>query len=98
MRKELKIDPAMKELWPDTKVGCFWYRVNVEQKNEALWSYLKKEIYKQVKDAIFDYGVNEIPNIKESRAAYKAFGKDPQPLPGLLGSADPEDRPGERAV
>lgn len=77
MRKELKIDPAMKELWPDTKVGCFWYRVNVEQKNEALWSYLKKEIYKQVKDAIFDYGVNEIPNIKESRAAYKAFGKDP---------------------
>ena len=23
MRKELKIDPAMKELWPDTKVGCF---------------------------------------------------------------------------
>ena len=39
MRKELKIDPAMKELWPDTKVGCFWYRVNVEQKNEALWSY-----------------------------------------------------------
>ena len=32
---------------------------------------------KKTKDEIFDYGINEIPNIKESRAAYKAFGKDP---------------------
>ena len=98
MRKELKIDPAMKELWPDTKVGCFWYRVNVEQKNEALWSYLKKEIYKQVKDAIFDYGVNEIPNIKESRAAYKVSGYVPFPESNGQPIHPPEDRPGERAV
>ena len=38
---------------------------------------MKKDIFKKAKDAIFDYGVNEIPNIKESRMAYKAFGKDP---------------------
>lgn len=42
--------------------------------------YLKKDIFKKAKDAIFDYGVNEIPNIKESRMAYKAFGKDPSRL------------------
>ena len=58
-------------------MGCLQYRVKVEKKNEELWEYLKKDIFRKTKDEIFDYGVNEIPNIKESRAAYKAFGKDP---------------------
>ena len=75
--KHLQIDPDMKSLWPATRVGCFQYKVRVEKKNEELWQYLKKEIFKKAKDAIFDYGINEIPNIKESRQAYKAFGKDP---------------------
>ncbi len=75
--KHLQIDPNMKALWPATRVGCFQYSVQVEKKNEEMWKYLKKEIFKKVKDAIFDYGINEIPNIKESRQAYKAFGKDP---------------------
>ena len=77
MRKNLVIDSRMKEAWPAVRVGCLQYQVQVEKKNPELWAYLKKEIYKKAKDAIFDYGVNEIPNIKESRAAYKAFGKDP---------------------
>ena len=77
MRKNLVIDSRMKELWPAVRVGCLQYQVQVEKKNPELWAYLKKEIYKKAKDAIFDYGINEIPNIKESRAAYKAFGKDP---------------------
>ena len=77
MRKELRIDEEMKKLWPATRVGCLQYRVKVEKKNEELWEYLKKDIFRKTKDEIFDYGVNEIPNIKESRAAYKAFGKDP---------------------
>lgn len=77
MRKKLVIDSAMKELWPAVRVGCLQYKVAVEKKNVEMWKYLKKDIFRKVKDAIFDYGVNEIPNIKESRAAYKAFGKDP---------------------
>lgn len=77
MAKKLTIDANMKELWPAVRVGCFQYKVRVERKNEQMWEYLKKDIFKKTKDRIFDYGVNEIPNIKESRAAYKAFGKDP---------------------
>lgn len=77
MRKQVIIDPDMKILWPAVRVGCLQYKVKVEKKNEDMWKYLKKDVFKKVKDAVFDYGVNEIPNIKESRAAYKAFGKDP---------------------
>lgn len=77
MRKQLVIDADMKELWPAVRVGCLKYRVKVEKKNDALWTYLKKDVFKKTRDAIFDYGINEIPNIRESRAAYKAFGKDP---------------------
>ena len=75
--KHLIIDKTMKEIWPDTRVGCLQYRVKVEKKNEELWKYLKKDIFKKTRDAIFDNGINEIPNVKESRAAYKVFGKDP---------------------
>ncbi len=75
--KHLQIDLEMKTLWPATRVGCFQYQVNVEKKNEEMWKYLKKDIFRKAKDAIFDYGINEIPNIKEARQAYKAFGKDP---------------------
>lgn len=77
MKKTLAIDKELKALWPATRVGCLQYKVKVEKKNEEMWRYLKKEILKKTKDDIFDYGVNEIPNIKESRMAYKAFGKDP---------------------
>ena len=71
--KSLRIDPDMKEKWPQTRVGCLQYQVKVEKKNEDMWSYLKKDVFKKTRDAIFDYGVNDIPNIKESRLAYKAF-------------------------
>lgn len=77
MKKNLTIDPSMKALWPAVRVGCFQYKVKVEKKNEDMWKYLKKDIFRKTKDNIFDYGINEIPNIKESRGAYKAFGKDP---------------------
>ena len=77
MSKHITIDAQMKEKWPHTRVGCFQYKVTVEKKNEDMWKYLKKDIFKKTKDNIFDYGVNDIPNIKESRMAYKAFGKDP---------------------
>ena len=45
--KHLIIDKTMKEIWPDTRVGCLQYRVKVEKKNEELWKYLKKDIFKK---------------------------------------------------
>ena len=77
MKKNIVIDKDMKKKWPAVRLGCIQYKVRVEKKNEGLWAYLKKDIYKKTRDAIFDYGINEIPNVRESRAAYKAFGKDP---------------------
>lgn len=69
-------------------MGCLQYRVKVEKKNEELWKYLKKDIFKKTRDAIFDNGINEIPNVKESRAAYKAFGKDEIKIEALPVLAD----------
>jgi DNA/RNA-binding domain of Phe-tRNA-synthetase-like protein len=77
MKLELVIDEAMKQKWQYTRVGCLQYRTEVQEKSEELWKHLKEKVYKNVRDNIFDYGIQEIPNIKESRAAYKAFGKDP---------------------
>lgn len=75
--KTIRIDEDMKRLWKDTRVGCLQYKVQVEKKNPELWTFMKQNTFKKVRDVLFDVGVNEAPNIKESRAAYKAFGKDP---------------------
>lgn len=96
--KHLIIDKTMKEIWPDTRVGCLQYRVKVEKKNEELWKYLKKDIFKKTRDAIFDNGINEIPNVKESRAAYKAFGKDPSRYRVSSEALHPPDRTGKGTI
>ena len=36
MKKNLTIDPSMKELWPAVRVGCFQYKVKVEKKNDVI--------------------------------------------------------------
>ncbi|MGC4018481.1 MAG: phenylalanine--tRNA ligase beta subunit-related protein [Muricomes sp.] len=77
MNLKLVIDETMKQKWKYTRVGCLQYRAEVKEKNDQLWKYLKEKVYPKVRDDIFDYGISEIPNIKESRAAYKVFGKDP---------------------
>ena len=77
MRKRITIDANMKALCPAVRMGCFQYKVKVDDKNEELWTYLKQDVYKKTLDAISAYGVNGMPNIKESRMAYKAFGKIP---------------------
>ena len=46
VRKNLVIDSGMKELWPAVRVGCLQYRVKVEKKNEEIWKYLKRDIFK----------------------------------------------------
>ena len=45
--KSLRIDPDMKEKWPQTRVGCLQYQVKVEKKNEDMWSYLKKDVFEK---------------------------------------------------
>ena len=38
--KSLRIDPDMKEKWPQTRVGCLQYQVKVEKKkaqSQILW-------------------------------------------------------------
>ncbi|MFV0361583.1 MAG: B3/4 domain-containing protein [Suipraeoptans sp.] len=75
--KNISIDSNMKSIWRYTRVGCLQYKVDVQNTNDDMWKYFKSEILKRVKNTIFDYDINDIPNIKESREAYKAFGKDP---------------------
>ena len=98
MRKNLVIDSGMKELWRAVRVGCLQYKVSVGEKNDEMWKYLKKDIFRKVKDDIFDHGVNEIPNIKEIKNVLKENPELNEPLPCIFGSADPEDRTGEGIV
>ena len=96
--KHLIIDKTMKEIWPDTRVGCLQYRVKVEKKNEELWKYLKKDIFKKTRDAIFDNGTNEIPNVKRIQGSIQSIRKGSEQIPCVFRGTDPPDRTGKGTI
>lgn len=71
------IDQNMKQLWPDSVLGCIQCKVNVEESPAELL----KEIddYCQVLQSTIEK-VPDLPKrdkIAQTRSAYKAFGKEP---------------------
>ena len=73
----LSIDDAVRNAWPETRLGCLLYTVEVRQRDDALWTNLETEAAPYLKTMLETTPLAQIPNLDESRKAYKAFGKDP---------------------
>ena len=73
----ISIDPALKRLWPEARLGCLLYTADVLPREDALWACLDAEVSPYLKTMLENTPLAEIPNLAESRQAYKAFGKDP---------------------
>lgn len=70
-------DPALRALWPGVGLGCLAWRAHVQPENPALWVFFAQEILPGLRQRLQDAPLAELPNLSESRLAYKAFGKDP---------------------
>lgn len=70
-------DPALKALWPGIGLGCLAWRACVLPENPALWAFFAAEILPALRQKLEGAPLAELPNLGESRRAYKAFGKDP---------------------
>lgn len=73
----ITIDSTLKELWPDSALGCIQCRVIVEESSKALLGELEQEC-RHIQSMIEK--VPDIPKrekIAATRSAYKAFGKEP---------------------
>lgn len=77
MLPDIHIDPELLARYPQTRLGCLAHMVSVEASREDLQRHLGEVTAPFLRQMLEATPLVEIPNLAESRAAYKAFGKDP---------------------
>lgn len=73
----VSIDNSLFETYPDIRLGLLEFNADVKNSDEGFWDYMNKEILPKVKESIEGMEWSEIPGVGGSRAAYKAFGRNP---------------------
>lgn len=77
MRYEVKIDENLFSVYPEIRLGLIRFRAEVKESDPRFWEYMDTEVLPDVRSAIDGKEWNEIPGVRGSRAAYKAFGRNP---------------------
>lgn len=89
------IDPSIKGAWPEARLGCFIYTADVRAREDSLWTCLENEVAPYLKTMLETTPLAQIPNLAESRKAYKAFGQGPRTLPRFVRIAVPPGAQGK---
>ena len=74
---EIKIDDQLFSVYPEIRLGVLHFQADVKESYPAFWEYMNSDVLPTVRDTIEGKEWSEIPGIRGSRAAYKAFGRNP---------------------
>ena len=77
MKYNITIDENLKSIYPEIRLGCLCFRAEVKEPDAAFWDFLNEKILPEVRAGIEGKEWGEIPGVRGSRAAYKAFGRNP---------------------
>lgn len=77
MKIKIKIDDQLYSVYPDIRLGLLQFQANVKESDKNFWECMNHTVLFQVQKTIEGKQWNEIPGVKGSRAAYKAFGRNP---------------------
>ena len=77
MQYGVKIDSKLRDIYTDIRLGIMQFTATVRKPDEQFWDYMNNEILPQIRQTIDGKEWGEIPGIRGSRAAYKAFGRNP---------------------
>ena len=77
MRYDVKINTDMKGVYPDIRLGLIRFRANVKAPDEKFWEYMKTHVFPEVRNKIEGKDWKDIPGVRGSRNAYRAFGRNP---------------------
>lgn len=77
MDKQVTIDPALLEVFPEIRLGCLSYRAQVQSENPALWAHLETDVLPKALQQMEEETLAGIEGIRCSRKAYQAFGRSP---------------------
>ena len=74
---EITVDPALKKLYPWTRLGCLHFEAEVLPPDEIFGRYLEEEVIPRVLAETEGKAWGEIRGIRGSRRAYRTFGWEP---------------------
>lgn len=74
---KIKIDDQLNSVYPDIRLGLLQFQADVKESDKNFWERMNHTVLSQVQKTIEGKQWNEIPGVKGSRAAYKAFGRNP---------------------
>lgn len=77
MNKKITIEQSLLNTYPEIRLGCLHFTAVVEPSSDTFWNYLDTEILPEIRINIEGKEWGEIPGVRGSRAAYKAFGRNP---------------------
>ena len=77
MKYEVLIDKNLLNVYPEIRLGLLRFKADIKGPDERFWSYMDNDIVPKVRSEIEGKEWSEISGIKGSRAAYKAFGRNP---------------------
>lgn len=74
---KIKIDDQLNSVYPDIRLGLLQFQADVKESDKNFWECMNHTVLPQVQKTIEGKQWNEISGVKGSRAAYKAFGRNP---------------------
>lgn len=77
MKYNVSIDNSIKEVFHDIRLGLIRFKADVKVSDDRFWKYMNEEVLPQVRKNIEGKEWGDIPGVRGSRAAYKAFGRNP---------------------
>ena len=77
MKYDVTIDKELFSVYSEIRLGLLRFHADVKVPDDHFWDYMNMEVLPQVRRSIEGKEWGEIPGIKGSRAAYKAFGRNP---------------------
>ena len=73
----ITIDRKLYDVYPEIRLGCLQFSAEVREPTDEFWRYMDEIIVPHIQAEIAGKEWSEIPGIRGSRAAYKAFGRNP---------------------
>ena len=73
----ISIDNKLKDTYSEIRLGCIHFSVEVKPSSDDFWGHMNTEVLPKVRSDIEGKEWSEIPGVRGSRAAYKAFGRNP---------------------
>ena len=77
MKERIKIDQSLKDVYPEIRLGCLSFTAEVTEQNDRFWEHLEADVIPGLEAMLASTELGDIPGVACSRAAYKAFGRNP---------------------